>query len=165
MPWWLARTAAALLVVLGSALIGGLVGAMVQAALTASLVSAVLALVLLVLRDSWRGHRLMDWLRGPQVESAPRHNGFWGEMGYRVERTLRARDLRITQEEQRLEQFLSAIEASPNGVMLLDEAEQIEWCNSVPQNTSASTRCATGVSASPTSCACRPLSPICSRAT
>ena len=30
----------------------------------------------------------------------------------------------------RLAQFLSAIEASPNGVMLLDAGDQIEWCNS-----------------------------------
>jgi two-component system phosphate regulon sensor histidine kinase PhoR len=30
-----------------------------------------------------------------------------------------------------LSQFLSAIEASPNGVMLLDAGDQIEWCNSL----------------------------------
>ena len=29
----------------------------------------------------------------------------------------------------RLEQFVSAIEASPNGVLLLDDGDQIEWCN------------------------------------
>lgn len=127
MPWWFARTAAALLVVLAAAVVGALIGAMLQAAL----VAALLAIVLLVLRDSWRGHRLMEWLRGPQADPAPRNTGFWGEMGYRVERALRARDLRIVQEEQRLAQFLSAIEASPNGVLLLDEAGQIEWCNSV----------------------------------
>jgi two-component system phosphate regulon sensor histidine kinase PhoR len=131
MPWWIARTAAALLVVSGAALVGALLGALLQAPLAAALLAAVLSVVLLVLRDSWRGHRLMEWLRGPQADSAPRNTGFWGEMGYRVERALRARDQRIVQEEQRLAQFLSAIEASPNGVLLLDEAEQIEWCNSV----------------------------------
>jgi two-component system, OmpR family, phosphate regulon sensor histidine kinase PhoR len=131
MPWWFARTAAALLVVLVSALAGALVGALLHATLAMALFAAVLAIVLLVLRDSWRGHRLMEWLRGPQAEPAPRNTGFWGEMGYRVERALRARDLRIAQEEQRLAQFLSAIEASPNGVLLLDAAGQIEWCNSV----------------------------------
>ena len=30
---------------------------------------------------------------------------------------------------ERLAQFLSAIEASPNGVLLLDARDQIEWCN------------------------------------
>ncbi|HMC15667.1 MAG TPA: phosphate regulon sensor histidine kinase PhoR, partial [Albitalea sp.] len=34
-------------------------------------------------------------------------------------------------EHTRLDQFLSAIEASPNGVLLLDANDQIEWCNSV----------------------------------
>jgi two-component system, OmpR family, phosphate regulon sensor histidine kinase PhoR len=29
----------------------------------------------------------------------------------------------------RLAQFVSAMEASPNGVLLLDEGDQIEWCN------------------------------------
>ena len=74
----------------------------------------------LVVRDSWRGQGLMNWLRGPQTAQAPRDTGFWGELAYRVERALRSRELAIRQEQQRLEQFLSAIEASPNGVMLLD---------------------------------------------
>jgi two-component system phosphate regulon sensor histidine kinase PhoR len=37
----------------------------------------------------------------------------------------------MEQERERLEQFLSAIEASPNGVLLIDARDQIEWCNSV----------------------------------
>ena len=32
-------------------------------------------------------------------------------------------------ERERLAQFLSAIEASPNGVLLLDARDQIDWCN------------------------------------
>ena len=62
----------------------------------------------------------MDWLRGEPRRPAPRDVGFWGELGYRVERALRRREQRIEQEQQRLAQFLSAIEASPNGVLLLD---------------------------------------------
>ena len=41
-----------------------------------------------------------------------------------------ARARRPSAERQRLAQFLSAIEASPNGVLLLDAGDQIEWCNS-----------------------------------
>ena len=33
-------------------------------------------------------------------------------------------------ERMRLAQFVSAMEASPNGVLLLDAGDQIEWCNS-----------------------------------
>ncbi len=81
--------------------------------------------------DAWRAQRLMNWLRGPQSTTAPRDTGFWGELAYRIERTLQKRDLTIRQESDRLQQFLSAIEASPNGVLLLDPSDQIEWCNSV----------------------------------
>ncbi len=81
--------------------------------------------------DAWRGQRLVDWLRGPQTGTAPRDAGLWGELAYRIERSLQKRDIAIRQEGQRLQQFLSAIEASPNGVLLLDRSDQIEWCNSV----------------------------------
>jgi PAS domain-containing protein len=60
---------------------------------------------------------------------APRDAGFWGELGYRIER-MRLRERAPGRErESRLAQFLSAIEASPNGVLLLDADDQIEWCN------------------------------------
>ena len=61
---------------------------------------------------------------------APRDAGFWGEFGYRIERALRASEQDVRIERRRLRQFLSAIEASPNGVLLLDARRQIEWCNS-----------------------------------
>ncbi len=81
--------------------------------------------------DAWRGQKLINWLRDSQSGTAPRDTGFWGELAYRVERALQKRDTAIRQETERLQQFLSAIEASPNGVMLLDSNDQIEWCNRV----------------------------------
>ncbi len=131
MGWWLARTLAALLVVALGAFIGALLGTLVHATFMALIAGALAAVMLLVLRDSWRGQGLMDWLRGPLTAQAPRDTGFWGELGYRIERALRVRELAVRQERERLAQFLSAIEASPNGVLLLDAADQIEWCNLV----------------------------------
>ncbi len=117
------------------ALLGRMAGAYLGASrlLTGGGVAAgvVLGVVLGVSWDAWRGQRLMNWLRGSQTTTAPRTTGFWGELAYRVERALQKRDLTIHQEAQRLQQFLSAIEASPNGVLLLDPLDQIEWCNSV----------------------------------
>ena len=81
--------------------------------------------------EAMRGQRLMNWLRGQHLEQAPRGTGFWGELGYRMEKLLREQDRRLGSEQQRLVQFLSAIEASPNGVLLLDADEKIEWCNAV----------------------------------
>ena len=78
-----------------------------------------------------RGLRLMRWLRGSHEDLAPRDTGFWGEIGYRVERSLRGLEREAEIERTRLAQFVSAMEASPNGVLLLDANDQIEWCNAL----------------------------------
>jgi two-component system phosphate regulon sensor histidine kinase PhoR len=84
----------------------------------------------LALYERRRGEQLLTWLRQSREGPAPRDAGFWGELGYRIERALRQSELEIRNERARLSQFLSAIEASPNGVMLLDAQDQIEWLNS-----------------------------------
>ena len=47
----------------------------------------------------------------------------------RVARALREREQDLRRSEARLEEFLVALENSPNGVILLDEHAAIEWCN------------------------------------
>ena len=131
MAWWLARTLAALMVVVVVAGVAMLFGVLMKEAVPAMVLGGLLAVGALVLRDSLRGQGLMNWLRGPLQTPAPRDSGFWGELAYRTEKALRARELALRQEQEQLSQFLSAIEASPNGVMMLDGADQIEWCNSV----------------------------------
>lgn len=91
---------------------------------------AALTAALLALLDALRANRLLQWLRGERGAPAPRDPGLWGELGYRIERGFRLLDLRVNQETARLGQFLSAIEVSPNGVMVLDARGQIDWLNS-----------------------------------
>ncbi|MDR7271248.1 two-component system phosphate regulon sensor histidine kinase PhoR [Pelomonas saccharophila] len=124
-----------LLMALVAALIGFVIGVAVRTAtgidslgLAVAVVSGV---VLTMLVDAVRGHRLLNWLRGNQFENAPRDTGLWGEVGYRIERAVRDRDRAVARNRLELEQFLSAIEASPNGVLMLDTHEQIVWCNRV----------------------------------
>lgn len=116
---------------LAGGLAGFLLGRPAEAPVVSVLIGAAVAVALLAVLDTLRGYRLIHWLRGAQEQQAPRDTGFWGELGYRVEREIRAREQGLSTERTRLAQFLSAIEASPNGVLLLDENEQIEWCNSV----------------------------------
>ena len=115
--------------------VGGFLGFLAGDAVHAPVVSAVLGgaigVSLLSLIDTLRGYRLIRWLSGTQEQAAPRDTGFWGEIGYRVERSIRGREKSMQLEQVRLGQFLSAMEASPNGVLLLDDADQITWCNSV----------------------------------
>lgn len=131
MSWWLLRTLAAAVAALAGALIGQMVGEWLALRLTGLLVGAVLGSALVMLLDSLRGRRLMRWLRSTQEGPAPRDRGFWGEMGYRMERALRLRERTLELERGRLDQFLSGIEASPNGVLMLDANDQIDWCNSM----------------------------------
>jgi two-component system phosphate regulon sensor histidine kinase PhoR len=76
--------------------------------------------------DTLKGHAVLDWLRAPEA-TLPELPGLWGEVAHRIQRVLLQRDTLVAQERARLDQFLSAIEASPNGVMLLDRSDHITW--------------------------------------
>ena len=78
----------------------------------------------------WRAHRLESWFRsGPQGDP-PRLAGLWREVSDRIRRALHQRDRQMQGHAERLQQFLDAIQASPNGVTLLDSEGRIVWCNS-----------------------------------
>ena len=127
----LPRVVLALLALLAGALAGYLVGQFTPLPLVFGLLGGCLGVVGAVVVDALRGERLVNWLRGPQIEQAPRDAWFWGELAYRIEKSLRQGEKSLADERERLAQFLSAIEASPNGVMLLDALDRIEWCNRV----------------------------------
>jgi len=113
-------------------LAGGLVASLLRGegkALLGALIGAVLGFAAVLVFDATRGWRLLRWLRGAQDTPAPRDSGLWGEIGYRIERSLRGLARAADAERLRLEQFFAAMEASPNGVLLLDAGDQIEWCN------------------------------------
>ncbi|MBI5717530.1 MAG: phosphate regulon sensor histidine kinase PhoR [Burkholderiales bacterium] len=110
---------------------GAAAGRVVGWPVVGTVVGGLLAGAWVTLRDARRAARLADWLHGPTDRPAPRERGFWGELAYRAERLLRRRERAIEAERERLRQFLSGIEASPNGVLLLDAEGHIEWCNGV----------------------------------
>jgi len=86
-------------------------------------------LTALLLTDYERGHRLEVWLRQGDPRAEVRLTGFWAELVDRIRRGYKTRDQLALQHQERLQDFLSAIQASPNGVLLLDEEGRIEWCN------------------------------------
>jgi len=126
----LTRALAAFAAVLLGGGVGAIIGGALGSAATGATVGGALLVAALTAWDAARGQALMNWLRGPQVGEAPREQGWWGEMAYRIERGLRLRDAEIALQAQRLQEFLEAIEASPNGVLLVDSGDQIEWFNS-----------------------------------
>jgi two-component system phosphate regulon sensor histidine kinase PhoR len=102
--------------------------------------SVVLASVFWLAFDSLRFAYLQRWLRALQMTdrgvasdhdtaARPPGGGAWGDMADRVRRLLRSRDLRQQESQARLDEFLLAMQASPNGVVLLDAEGRIEWWN------------------------------------
>ncbi len=128
MSWLLPRLVAGLLCMAAGGF-AGLIIASERGALVGALLGGLISFGAVVALDSLRGWRFLRWLRGSHDDAAPRDSGFWGEIGYRVERSLRGLERNAEIERMRLDQFVSAMEASPNGVLLLDEGDQIEWCN------------------------------------
>ncbi len=132
MGWLIPRLA----VVALAAILGGLaasqggVGSAAASALGAA-IGAALAAGALVLIDGLRFARFSRWLRRGAQSGAPNAAGLWGEMAYRVQRGYSQRDKATEQVRAQLSQLMNAIEASPNGVLLLDVHDQIEWCSAV----------------------------------
>ncbi len=133
MTWWAGRTLALACIVGVCALLGRWLGTAAGGGGGGfgSVGGALVGIGIAAAVDAWRGLRLMRWLRGARSEPAPRDTGYWGEVGYRVERALRAAEAATLAEHERLTQFLAAIEASPNGVLLLDADGRIDWCSRV----------------------------------
>ncbi|MDD2712897.1 MAG: phosphate regulon sensor histidine kinase PhoR [Simplicispira sp.] len=81
--------------------------------------------------DSWRGERLLRWLRQGDLGLTPHMRGVWGEAADRARRLHRQQQVLVDESQQRLQDVLSAVQASPNGVIFLDAEGRIEWCNQI----------------------------------
>ncbi|WP_298430014.1 phosphate regulon sensor histidine kinase PhoR [Ottowia sp.] len=95
----------------------------------AALGGVVLGSLLALGVDSRRGLRFNHWLMAPDAANPPAVRGLWGEAAYRVSKVLRAEQRKAQDSAQRMEAVLSAIQASPNGVVLLDADGRMEWFN------------------------------------
>ena len=76
-----------------------------------------------------QGVRFEHWLKAPSADALHRLRGPWRELGERAYKQMRLREQQASIQEKRLQDFLSAIQASPNGVVLLDDEGKIEWMN------------------------------------
>ncbi|EYS94172.1 histidine kinase [Cupriavidus sp. SK-4] len=78
-------------------------------------------------------NRLWKVLDAPVYGEIPSALGLWGEVYYRLHRLVKRWRTQVLQVEQQHTRFIQAIQASPNGVLMLDDADQIEWCNDVAE--------------------------------
>ncbi len=99
------------------------------AGLTAALVAMVMVSWGWIFLQLSRAHGLEVWLRAGQASASPLLKGLWRDLGERMRRLLQQREEQAKVHADRLQHFLQAIQASPNGVTLLDKQGRIEWCN------------------------------------
>ncbi|MDH4478574.1 MAG: phosphate regulon sensor histidine kinase PhoR [Rhodoferax sp.] len=96
--------------------------------------SALFASYLWLLLDVALGMRVLRWLSSGDTLQTPVAFGLWGEISDRVRRLARSRERAVQQRDDRFQDFLAAMQASPNGVVLLDADLRIEWCNQSAQS-------------------------------
>ena len=106
----------------------GAVGYMVAKSWGA-LTGVVLAAWLSWLWDGVQLTRLQRWLRSGAFAHPAGLYGTSARLSSAVRRALRTREQAVQQAEQRVQGVLAALQASPNGLALLDGQGHIEWCN------------------------------------
>ena len=77
--------------------------------------------------------RLRKYALADTVESMPLPSGFWEEVFFRLQRLVRNLKQQIRVTEQQHDRFIEAFQASPNGIVMLDDQDQIEWCNAIAE--------------------------------
>lgn len=91
-------------------------------------VFAAILLVLLILHWHHLG-MLLTWLRNPAPEAVPQGVGAWDDAFAALYRLLRQQHQSESKLSATLKDFQQAGEAMPDGLVILDEADRIEWCN------------------------------------
>lgn len=77
--------------------------------------------------------RLAAWLERPTLDTVPDGLGAWSEVFARIYRTRRATEQNERRLQDNEERFRRTISALPEGLVLVDAALQIEWCNPVAE--------------------------------
>lgn len=77
--------------------------------------------------------RLEKFILLDRVEAMPSASGLWGEVLSRLERLVRAMKGQVRAIQAQHERFIDAFQASPNGIIMLDDQDQIEWCNAIAE--------------------------------
>jgi two-component system phosphate regulon sensor histidine kinase PhoR len=114
-------------IAVAAALIGWLAG------VRTALAVAVLVLIVQGLFNTFQVQKLWRLLDAPVYGEVPSAPGLWGEIYYRLHKLAKRWHAQLRQVEQQHSRFIQGIQASPNGVVMLDDHNQIEWCNAIAE--------------------------------
>ncbi|HEX8874135.1 MAG TPA: phosphate regulon sensor histidine kinase PhoR [Nitrosospira sp.] len=90
------------------------------------------ALLLLIIHYRRQLAMLDKWLKGEE-SSLPDSSGKWGDVFARLARLAREQKHSYQQISSALERLRRATSAMPEGVVIMDEVDRIEWCNPVAE--------------------------------
>jgi len=77
--------------------------------------------------------RLDVFAKGAGVSSLSGFGAAWSEIFFRLQRIITGLRTDIEQIERQHKRFIEAFQASPNGIVMLDDQDQIEWCNAIAE--------------------------------
>ena len=124
---WVSLLIRLVAVALGGLIVGALFGAVAG-------VSAACGVLLLMLAvHTAHLARLQRWLKAPEQRDIPDAWGAWGNIFVELHRMLRRERKARARIESDLEVYSQAAEASPDGLVFLDAADHIVWCNRVAE--------------------------------
>ena len=77
--------------------------------------------------------RLDVFVKGAGISSLSGFGAAWSEIFFRLQRIISGLRKDIEQVERQHKRFIEAFQASPNGIVMLDDQDQIEWCNAIAE--------------------------------
>ncbi len=77
--------------------------------------------------------RLKSFIQSDSVENIPLPSGYWEEVYFGLKRLIKDLKQRMRTIEEQHSHFIEAFQASPNGIVMLDDGDHIEWCNSIAE--------------------------------
>ena len=101
--------------------------------LNSGLLTAAVTLGLLLAYQLWHSSKLSSLLLSQNYVEAPKAFGTWEEIYYRLNKLVRSWRDQVLKIEQQHSRFIQAVQATPNGVVMLNEDDQIEWCNGIAE--------------------------------
>ena len=109
--------------VIGRSLLGDLAGWLI----------ALLILAYSLLSAYINQERLNVFAKGAGVSSLSGFGPAWSAIFFRLQRIITGLRKDIELIERQHERFIEAFQASPNGIVMLDDQDQIEWCNAIAE--------------------------------
>jgi len=94
---------------------------------------AIVCLSMLLAHQLWHLYKFSRFLTSTNLDQASSASGAWGEVYYRMHKLVRNWRAKVMDIEQQHSRFIQAVQATPNGVVMLNEDDQIEWCNAIAE--------------------------------